>query len=363
MTLCDVGIVGATGQVGRVMAGILAERGFPIGELRLFASAESAGRTAGELGVFERIGRGGVARPPWADDSLVVEDADAADYGRLSLVLMSAGNDVSHRLSPKIAAQGAVVVDNSCAWRGDPEVPLVVSEVNPQEAVDPFRGIVANPNCTTMIAMPVLAPLHVEAGLVSMVASTYQAVSGAGAAGSAALADAVAAAGPDGVRRLVHDGGCVEDPPQDVFAAPIAFNAVAIAGSVCPDGSGDTSEERKLREESRRILGIPSLAVSATCVRVPVATGHSIALTLGFERPMDPARAEELLAAAAGVELCGLPDPRSAAGRDDVLVGRVRKDAVLPNGLSLFVSGDNLRKGAALNAVQIAELLAAARRR
>ena len=357
-TLRDIGVVGATGQVGRAMIRILAEREYPVRELRLFASPHTAGSTAGSHKLFDQLGR--LGRPVWAKDALVIEDASKASYSRLELVLMAVGDPVSEALAPKIASEGAAVIDNSCRWRLEDDVPLVVSEVNP-EALDGFApgGIVSNPNCTTMIAMPVVAPLHRHAGLNAMVASTYQAVSGAGCIGSDILSEASADHGASDLKALVDDGSAVIDPPQEVFAAPIAYNAVAMAGSVDPE-TGETSEERKLRDESCKILGIEGLAVSATCVRVPVFTGHSIALTLGFDRPISPAEASELLADSPGVELCEIPDPRSATGVDEVLVGRIRRDPVLRNGLSMFVSGDNLRKGAALNAVQIAELLTAA---
>ncbi|AEW94872.1 MULTISPECIES: aspartate-semialdehyde dehydrogenase [Streptomycetaceae] len=341
-----VGIVGATGQVGGVMRRILAERaaeglGLPVDELRLFASARSAGRTL-----------------PWRDGEVVVEDADTADYRGLDIVLFSAGKTASKVLAPRVAEAGAVVVDNSSAWRLDPEVPLVVSEVNPQDVADRPKGIIANPNCTTMAAMPVLRPLHEEAGLVSLVVATYQAVSGSGLAGVGELAEQAAAAG-DRAKELTFDGDAIAFPDPKVYARPIAFNVLPLAGSLVDDGSGETDEEQKLRNESRKILGIPDLLVSGTCVRVPVFTGHSLQINARFSRPITPERAHELLAGAPGVALSDIPTPQQAAGQDPTYVGRIRRDETVANGLSLFCAGDNLRKGAALNAVQIAELVAA----
>jgi aspartate-semialdehyde dehydrogenase len=336
-----IGIVGATGQVGGVMRRVLAERGFPVTRLRLFASARSAGRTL-----------------DWAGTGVTVEDAATADYSGLDIVLFSAGGATSRELAPKVAAQGAVVIDNSSAWRRDPEVPLVVSEVNPHALADRPKGIVANPNCTTMAAMPVLGPLHREAGLVSMVATTYQAVSGSGLAGVAEL-HGQALKVTETADRLTFDGGAADYPEPGVYARPIAYNVLPLAGRIVDDGLFETDEEQKLRHESRRILGIPDLKVSGTCVRVPVFTGHSLQVNARFSRPLDVARAYEILAAAPGVEISEIPTPLQAAGKDASYVGRIRRDETVEHGLALFVSGDNLRKGAALNAVQIAELVAA----
>ncbi|MFJ6380263.1 aspartate-semialdehyde dehydrogenase [Kitasatospora sp. NPDC092039] len=336
-----IGIVGATGQVGGVVREILAERNFPVERLRLFASARSAGRTL-----------------PWQGTEVTVEDAATADYTGLDIVIFSAGGSTSKALAPKVAAAGAVVIDNSSAWRRDPEVPLVVSEVNPEAVADRPKGIIANPNCTTMAAMPVLRPLHEEAGLAALVVSTYQAVSGSGVAGVAELQDQAVKV-VDGAAALAHDGGAVEFPEPKVYQRPIAFNVVPLAGSIVDDGSNETDEEQKLRHESRKILGIPGLKVSGTCVRVPVFSGHSLQINARFERPISPERAVELLSGAPGVELSDIPTPLQAAGRDPSYVGRVRADETVDNGLSLFVSNDNLRKGAALNAVQLAELVAA----
>ncbi|WP_067497743.1 aspartate-semialdehyde dehydrogenase [Actinoplanes sp. TFC3] len=334
-----IGIVGATGQVGSVMRRILAERQFPVDQLRLFASARSAGRTL-----------------PWHGGEVTVEDAATADYRGLDIVLFSAGKGSSKEYAPKVAEAGAVVIDNSSAWRMDPEVPLVVAEVNPDAVNDRPKGIIANPNCTTMAAMPVLRPLHDEAGLVGLVATTYQAVSGAGLAGVAELDEQVKKVA-DRAAELTHDGAAVDFPAPRNFAKPIAFNVLPLAGSIVDDGLGETDEEQKLRNESRKILGIPDLKVSGTCVRVPVFTGHSLQVNARFARPISPARVRELLANAPGVELSDVPTPLQAAGQDPTFVGRIRADETVDNGIALFLSNDNLRKGAALNAVQVAELL------
>jgi aspartate-semialdehyde dehydrogenase len=337
-----IGIVGATGQVGSVMREILAERQLPVDRLRLFASARSAGRTL-----------------PWQDGEVTVEDASTADYSGLDIVLFSAGGSTSKALAEKVAAQGPVVIDNSSAWRLDPEVPLVVSEVNPDAAKRRPKGIIANPNCTTMAAMPVLRPLHDEAGLTGLVVASYQAVSGSGLAGVAELNEQASKAIESDATRLTFDGDAVDFPPPEKYKRPIAFNVLPMAGSIVDDGLDETDEEQKLRNESRKILGIPGLKVSGTCVRVPVFTGHSLQINARFERAFTPARAREVLAAAPGVELSDIPTPLQAAGKDVSYVGRIRTDETVEHGLALFVANDNLRKGAALNAVQIAELVAA----
>ncbi|MFE4250713.1 aspartate-semialdehyde dehydrogenase [Streptomyces sp. NPDC056910] len=332
-----VGIVGATGQVGTVVRKILVERDFPVDELRLFASARSAGTVI---------------------DGVTVEDASTADYTGLDIVIFSAGGSTSKALAEKVAAQGAVVIDNSSAWRKDPEVPLVVSEVNPHAIANRPKGIIANPNCTTMAAMPVLRPLHEESGLEALVVATYQAVSGSGLAGVAELhgqAQKVVAEAD----KLTHDGSAVEFPEPQVYKRPIAFNVLPLAGAIVDDGLNETDEEQKLRNESRKILEIPGLKVSGTCVRVPVFSGHSLQINARFARPLSVERATEILSGAPGVELSDIPTPLQAAGQDASYVGRIRGDETVENGLSLFVSNDNLRKGAALNAVQIAELVAA----
>jgi aspartate-semialdehyde dehydrogenase len=325
------------------MRRLLAERAFPLDGIRFFASARSAGSTLG-----------------WNGTDVVVEDAATADPTGLDIALFSAGATSSRELAPRFAAAGVVVVDNSSAWRMDPDVPLVVSEVNPHALDSIPKNIVANPNCTTMAAMPVLQPLHAEAGLVRMIASTYQAVSGAGLAGVRELDDQVRKVADDAAG-LTYDGAAVEFPAAEKFARTIAFNVLPMAGKLLDDGSDETDEEAKLRNESRKILGIPDLRVSGTCVRVPVFTGHSLSLNLEFERPLSPERAVELLRAAPGVVVTDIPTPLQAAGADPSFVGRVRRDPSTDNGLALFVSNDNLRKGAALNTIQIAELLAARR--
>jgi aspartate-semialdehyde dehydrogenase len=342
----SVGVVGATGQVGGVMRKLLAQRDFPVSQIRFFASARSAGSSL-----------------PWAGGEVRVEDAATADPSGLDIALFSAGGATSKALAPKFADAGAIVIDNSSAWRQDPSIPLVVSEVNPHAAaavIAAGRGIIANPNCTTMAAMPVLRPLHVESGLRRLIVSTYQAVSGSGLDGVNELDGQVQAVAADAAA-LTHDGAAVEFPQPKNYVRPIAFNVVPLAGSIVDDGSLETDEEQKLRNESRKILAIPDLLVSGTCVRVPVFTGHSLSINAEFARPLSVARATELLAGAPGVELSEIPTPLQAAGSDPCYVGRIRHDPGVPDGrgLALFVSNDNLRKGAALNAVQIAELIAA----
>lgn len=335
-----IGIVGATGQVGGVMRKLLLERSFDAEEIRFFASSRSAGQV---------IEHGGV--------DVVVEDASTADYTGLDVVLFSAGGSTSKELAPKVAAAGAVVIDNSSAWRMDPDVPLVVVDVNDDDARNRPKGIIANPNCTTMVAMPALRPLHEEAGLSSIVVSSYQAVSGSGLSGVEELANQIDKIGA--APELTYDGSSADHGEPSVYVEPIAFNALPMAGDLIDDGLGETSEERKLRDESRKILDIEDLAVSGTCVRIPVYTGHSLAINASFERPISAQRAIELLSDAAGVVLDDVPTPLKAAGIDDSLVGRIRPDETVANGIALFVAGDNLRKGAALNAIQIAELVAA----
>ncbi|WP_336646437.1 aspartate-semialdehyde dehydrogenase [Microbacterium sp. USHLN186] len=339
----SIAIVGATGQVGTVMRGILAERAFPVRELRLFASARSAGTTIEFQGV-----------------EVVVEDVETADPAGIEIALFSAGATASRAYAPRFAAAGAVVVDNSSAWRTDPEVPLVVSEVNPDAMDERPRGIIANPNCTTMAAMPVLKALHDEAGLERLIVSTYQAVSGSGIAGAEELLGQVEAVLAQGdTLRLVHDGSAVAFPDPVKYVAPIAFDVIPLAGAVVDDGENETDEEKKLRNESRKILGLPGLRVAGTCVRVPVFTGHSLSIHAEFANNITPERAREVLASAPGVALEEVPTPLRAAGDDPSFVGRIRADQSAPEGrgLVLFISNDNLRKGAALNAVQIAEEL------
>jgi aspartate-semialdehyde dehydrogenase len=341
MSGLTVAVVGATGQVGGVMRRVLAERQFPVARMRYLASARSAGTTLA-----------------WGDEQILVEDASTADVSGIDIALFSAGASTSRAQAQRFADAGAVVIDNSSAFRMDPEVPLIVSEVNPRAIRDAKRGIIANPNCTTMAAMPVLKPLHDEAQLVRLIASTYQAVSGGGIAGVDELDKQVRQVA-DRAAELAHDGSAVEFPMPVLYARPIAFNVLPLAGDLLDDGSFETVEEQKLRNETRKILDIPDLRVSGTCVRVPVFTGHSLSLNADFARPLSVARATELLESAPGVEVTEIPTPLQAAGRDPSYVGRIRQDG--PNSLALFVSNDNLRKGAALNAVQIAELVAASR--
>ena len=335
-----IAIVGATGQVGTVMRTILRERAFPVDEIRFFGSSRSAG-----------------ARLDWLGESIEVEDAATADFSGIDIALASSGATSSWILSPRLAAAGAIVIDNSSAWRMDPDVPLVVPEVNAHALRSIPKGIVANPNCTTMAAMPVMKPLHVAAGLRTMVVSTYQAVSGAGRDGVEELASQLESSMAHDVRALTFDGSALDMPAGVKFPSTIAHNVIPLAGSIVDDGSLESGEEQKLRDESRKILEIVDLMVDATCVRVPVFTGHSLSITASFERPLSPSEAKEILSRAKGVVLHELPTPRVAAGQDPTFVGRIRRAETVDNGLSLFLSGDNLRKGAALNAVQIAEAL------
>ncbi len=338
-----VAVVGATGQVGTVMRRLLDERDLPMQQVRFFASARSAGTTLA-----------------WRGTEILVEDAATADLTGIDIALFSAGGASSKALAPKYAEAGVIVIDNSSAWRMDPDVPLVVSEVNPQAIGEARKGIIANPNCTTMAAMPVLQPLHAEAGLRRLIVSSYQAVSGSGLAGVKELDEQVRAAMSQDIAGLTHDGGSVTFPQSQKYVRTIAFDVIPLAGNIVEDGSLETDEEQKLRNESRKILGIPDLLVSGTCVRVPVFTGHSLSINAEFDRPITPERATALLLGAPGVELSEVPTPLQAAGADPSFVGRIRQDSSVAGGkgLALFVSNDNLRKGAALNAVQIAELVA-----
>jgi len=323
------------------MRTLLAERGFPVDEIRFFSSARSAGQALA-----------------WGGGEVIVEDTATADFSGLDLALFSAGAAMSREFAPRVAAAGAIVIDNSSAWRKDPDVPLVVSEVNPEDAINPPKGIIANPNCTTMAAMPVLKPLHDAAGLTRLIVATYQAVSGSGAKGVLALANQTAAAVDPA--QLALDGSAVPAGDPTPYLKPIAFNVIPLAGAIVDDGNFETDEEQKLRHESRKILHLPDLLVAGTCVRVPVFTGHSLSIHAEFAEEISVTRATGLLATAPGVELADIPNPREAAGRDASYVGRIRSDQSVPggHGLVLFVSNDNLRKGAALNAVQIAELVA-----
>jgi aspartate-semialdehyde dehydrogenase len=337
-----VGVFGATGQVGSVMRSILAGRNFPVDDMRYFASVRSAGRML-----------------PWGDTDIVVEDVATADFSGIEIALFSCGGAASRELAPVVAGAGAIVIDNSSAWRMDPDVPLVVPEVNGEALRSIPKGIVGNPNCTTMVAMPVLKPLHDLAGLRRVVIATYQACSGAGLAGVAELDEQVQKVAAE-ASALTFDGSAVEFPASAKFPAPIAFNVIPMAGKVVGDESGETDEEQKWRNEARKILGLPDLLASCTCVRVPVFTGHCNSINAEFERPISPDEAREVLARAPGVELSDMPTPLGVAGGDVSQVGRIRSDPGVPGGrgLALFVAGDNLRKGAALNAIQIAEILA-----
>lgn len=337
-----IGVVGATGQVGAVVRQLLEERNFPIDEIRFFASSRSAGSTL-----------------PFNGKDVVIEDASTADPTGLDIAIFSAGATLSKAQAPRFAAAGVTVIDNSSGWRMDPDVPLVVSEVNPHAIDDAVKGIIANPNCTTMAAMPILKPLDAEAGLARLQVATYQATSGAGLVGGAELLEQVTAAVAQSPMSLVHDGRSVTMPTPTTFPRNIAFNVIPQAGNFVDDGQGETDEEKKLRNETRKILELPTLPVSGTCVRVPVFTGHSLSIHAQFDRPITADRAREILATAPGVKLQDVPTPLDAAGIDPSLVGRIRQDQSFEDGtgLVMFISNDNLRKGAALNAVQIAELV------
>lgn len=344
MSGLNIAVVGATGQVGRVMRTLLAERDFPVETIRFFSSSRSAGAVL-----------------DWKGRPITVEDVAAADFAGIDIAVFSAGAGASREYAPRFAAAGAVVVDNSSAWRKDPEVPLVVSEVNPEDAANRPKGIIANPNCTTMAAMPVLRPLvDAAGGLERLFVSSYQAVSGSGIKGVQELVRQTQAGVSQDLAALALDGRAVALPSPEVYAAPIAFDVVPLAGSIVEDGSDETDEEQKLRNESRRILHIPDLKVSGTCVRVPVFTGHTLTIHAEFSGPITPDQARAVLASAPGVRLVDVPTPLEAAGRDEVLVGRIRQDQAVDagRGLVLVVSGDNLRKGAALNAIQVAEVVA-----
>ncbi|USQ78867.1 aspartate-semialdehyde dehydrogenase [Ornithinimicrobium faecis] len=349
----NLALVGATGQVGAVLRRLLSERGFPVATVRYFASARSAGS--------ELPWEGWWAGAPAETRQIVVEDVATADLSGIDVALFSAGGGPSKEHAPRFADAGAIVIDNSSAWRMDDAVPLVVSEVNPQDldsaVAQGGRRIVANPNCTTMAAMPVLKALHDAAGLERLVATTYQAVSGSGVAGVAELAGQVRAGAEQNLEGLALDGGAVQFPEPSTYVAPIAFNVVPLAGDLVDDGSGETNEEQKLRNESRKILGIPGLPVAGTCVRVPVFTGHSLSIHAEFGRAITAEEAREVLAVAPGVALSDVPTPLAVAGQDPSYVGRIRTDQSVPDGrgLVLFVANDNLRKGAALNTVQLAE--------
>ena len=338
----NIAVVGATGQVGGVVLRLLAERNFPVESLRVMSSARSAGKSI-----------------TWNGNDYTIEDASNADLAGIDIAIFSAGGSTSKELAPKFAAAGAIVIDNSSAWRMDPNVPLVVSEVNPQEVHNAKKGIIANPNCTTMAAMPVLKVLDELAGLERLIVTTFQAVSGSGLAGVEELKTQVEVAMTQDIAELTHDGSSIDFPDPGKYVRTIAFDVIPIAGSIVDDGSYETDEEQKLRKESQKILGLPDLLVSGTCVRVPVFTGHSLSINAEFTQDITPVQALEVLEGAAGVVVTDVPTPLQAAGADPTFVGRIRQDQSAPGNkrLVFFVSNDNLRKGAALNAVQIAELL------
>jgi aspartate-semialdehyde dehydrogenase len=337
-----VGVVGATGLVGTEMLRVLEERAFPVDELRVYASPRSEGR-----------------RLAFAGREVVCETLRVGCFDGLDLVIVDVDDPLALEWVPQAAASGALVVDNSAAFRMDPDVPLVVAEVNPEDLATRPKGIVACPNCTTMVLVTALAPLQQAAGIERLVVSTYQSVSGAGQAGLRELAEqwTKGAGREDALRRAGVTPGGVE--PGEVWSKPIAGNVIPLAGRL--DDAGMTSEETKLVRESRRILHAPELAVSVTCVRVPVYVGHAMTANVAFSRPFGRGEAAAALARAPGVTLVdggdGAPTPLDAAGIDPVLVGRLREDTSQPQTLDLWVAGDNLRKGAALNAVQLAELL------
>lgn len=342
--MTTLAVVGATGQVGRVMRSILVERNFPADKVRFFASARSAG-----------------SEIEFRGEKIVVEDVAATPTEELKgidIALFSAGGGTSREHAPRFAEAGATVVDNSSAWRKDPEVPLIVSEVNPEDAKDVPKGIIANPNCTTMAAMPVIGALHARAGVTRLHVSSYQAVSGSGLAGVKALSEQVRD-NVDNLEKLATDGSALVAEDVGPYVAPIAFNALPFAGNLVDDGSLETDEEQKLRNESRKILHIPDLRVAGTCVRVPVFTGHTMTVHAEFAESITPDEARALLEGTPGVKVVDVPTPLAAAGVDDSLVGRIRQDQSVDDnkGLVLVVAGDNLRKGAALNTIQIAELL------
>lgn len=324
-----VALLGATGAVGRTMLQVLAERKLPIDRLTLLASPRSAGRT------IDWGGRGWECRV-----------AEPGVFRGVDFALFSAGADRSKEWGPVAADEGAVVVDNSSAWRMDPQVPLVVPEVNAAAARDRPKGIIANPNCSTIQMVVALEAIRQAAGLARVVASSYQSVSGAGETGSTAL-------------RTENGGGTAESSP---FARPIAGNVIPQIGDF--DGEGWTGEERKMINETRKILSLPDLPVAATCVRVPVDVGHSVQVMVETERALSVDEARAALAAFPGVVVAdgaaGYPTPLETAGRDEVFVGRIRTDPFLPRTLHLWVVADNLRKGAATNAVQIVQELSGA---
>jgi aspartate-semialdehyde dehydrogenase len=330
-------VLGATGQVGSVMINILQERKFPVDHIRFFATSHSAGKSI-----------------KFFDGFVEVEDISKCDFKGIDIALMSIGADASKEFSPLLAKQGAVVIDNSKAFRMDPDVPLVVSEVNPEDLNNIKKNIVANPNCTTMVAMPVLAPLDKHFGLKSINVCSYQAVSGAGRNGVKEFVIQNEQISNVGTLAFSADESKKLNEYVAVFPEKIAYNVIPLAGSLLGD---ETTEEEKLREESRKILHNPSLAVGALCVRVPVVTGHSLAVTGCFERAVDIEAVKKILSNSKGVRIEEIPTPLKATGADEVLVGRIKLNGAFQNAVDMFICGDNLRKGAALNAIQVAELL------
>lgn len=327
----NIAIVGATGAVGVELLHVLKRRDFPVGELKLLASARSAGKSLN-----------------FGDEAIAVEELTENSFAGTDLAFFSAGGDLSRRFVPTAVAAGAVVIDNSSVFRMDPTVPLVIPEINGRD-IDGHRGIIANPNCTTAVALMALYPLHQAFGLERVLASSYQAVSGSGARAISEL------------RRQVRQAMENRTATLEVYPHPIAFNVLPHVDAFLEDGY--TKEEMKMQAEGRRIMHLPSFRASVTCVRVPVYRAHSVAINAGFSRPADLKAARDVLAKAPGLDLLDepaanlYPTPLAAAGRDNCQVGRLRLDCALENGLALWVSGDQLLKGAALNAVQIAELL------
>jgi aspartate-semialdehyde dehydrogenase len=340
----NVAVLGATGQVGMVMRRVLDERDFPVRDLRFMASAHSAGTTLN-----------------WRGHGIEVEDVAKADLSGVDIAIFSAGGGTSKVWAPRFAEAGAYVVDNSSQWRMDDDVPLVVAEANPDDLDSIPRRIVANPNCTTMACIPVLKVLDTHFGLRRLIVSSYQAVSGAGRGGVEQLMDEAKAAVDQGADKLVFSGEAIDFPEPTKIVRTIAFNAVPFIGAVADDGSEETDEEQKLRNESRKILHLPNLAASCTCVRVGVFTSHGMSVNAEFERDVTPDMAREVLRGAPGVELADIPTPQMAAGKDPSFVGRIRQDRAVDGnkGLAFFIANDNLRKGAALNAVQLAAIVAA----
>ncbi len=332
-----VAVVGATGAVGRTMTQVLEERDFPVGALRFMASERSAGDQVSTK---------------WG--TVTIENLETADPGGIDIALYSAGAARSRAHAPRFATAGAVVIDNSSAFRMDNHVPLVVAQVN-DAAIEAHDGIIANPNCTTMALMMAAGPLHGAFGLDRMVATSYQSTSGSGRRGMEVLRSELAALG---AREEALVGGGWEDPGNDLYARPIGYNVVPLAGSLS-DG-GYTDEEWKLVNESRKILDAPDIRIEPTCVRVPTMVGHGMAASMWFDRAVALDEVRSVLSTAPGAQLWDdekVPTPLDSTGIDDVLIGRVRETVGDPGGINLWVVGDNLRKGAALNAVQLAELL------